>query len=152
MRGLETVGPETIAELRAFLTRADLTVGGLDAPDVRLWVLRDGRTVRACTGYELSAGGGDALIRSVAVDARLRGQGLGAALARYALARAAADGARRAWLFSRRSGGFWQQLGFVPADRDRLARALADTHQVRLFARTGQLAREVAWFRTLDPP
>ncbi|HEY3506571.1 MAG TPA: hypothetical protein VGN37_27760 [Actinocatenispora sp.] len=44
-----------------------------------------------------------------------------------------------------------RDAAFVPADRDRLARALADTHQVRLFARTGQLAREVAWSRTLDP-
>lgn len=51
--------------------------------------------------------------------------------------------------FSRRSGPFWQSLGFEPADRDELAAALADTQQVRLFQRTGQLSREVAWSREL---
>ena len=54
-------------------------------------------------------------------------------------------GVERAWLFSRRSGPFWQKLGFMAADRDELAAALADTHQVRLFVETGQLGREVAW-------
>ncbi len=55
----------------------------------------------------------------------------------------------RAWLFSRRSGPFWQSLGFESADRDELAEALAGTHQVRLFQQTGQVSREVAWSRLL---
>ncbi|MDT9627884.1 hypothetical protein RTF48_24940, partial [Escherichia coli] len=59
------------------------------------------------------------------------------------------EGAMRAWLFSRRSGSFWQSLGFESADRDELAEALADTHQVRLFQQTGQLGCEVAWSRSL---
>jgi len=70
-------------------------------------------------------------------------------LARFALERAAQEGATTAWLFSRRSGPFWQGLGFVPVDRDELAEALADTHQVGLFQRTGQSAREVASSRPL---
>lgn len=67
-----------------------------------------------------------------------------------ALAQAARSGATRAWLFSRRSGPFWQKLGFAPADRDELARVLPQTHQVRLFVESGQLGREVAWSRALD--
>lgn len=55
----------------------------------------------------------------------------------------------RAWLFSRRSGPFWQKLGFAAADRGDLEEALPDAHQVVLFARTGQLDREVAWSRAL---
>lgn len=147
---LERCRPADIDALADFLTAVDLTVSGLDAPTVRLWMERDaGGTVTGSTGYELSGDGSHALIRSVAVspDARSRGRGTG--LARFALAWAAEEGASRAWLFSRRSGPFWQSVGFSPADRDELSAALADTHQVRLFRSTGQLENEVAWSRPL---
>ncbi|WP_423923809.1 GNAT family N-acetyltransferase [Frigoribacterium sp. 2-23] len=140
------------ADLRAFLAAADLTLAGLDSPSprLRLWVDRDAAgTVVGSTGYELSADGTHALVRSVAVAPDVRTRGAGSRLARHALADAAANGAGHAWLFSLRSGPFWQKLGFSPADRDALAAALPDTHQVQLFRATGQLAREVAWSRSL---
>lgn len=147
---LEQSRPDDVAALTAFLGEVDLTLSGLDAPSVRLWLERDGDgAIVGSTGYELSREGRHALIRSVAVRPTHRSRGSGSALANFALARAADEGARTAWLFSRRSGPFWQSLGFEPADRDELAAALADTHQVRLFQRTGQLAREVAWSRPL---
>lgn len=111
--------------------------------------LRATGTVVGSTGYELSADGEHALIRSVAVAPAARTRGAGSRLARHALIDAATHGARHAWLFSRRSGPFWQKLGFTPADRDALAAALPDSHQVQLFRATGQLAREVAWSRPL---
>jgi len=146
----ERVGAADVAELTAFLGSADLTLSGLDDPGVRLWLLRDGSgALIGSTGFELSAEGGDAIIRSVAVAPDSRGAGLGIRLAEHALAEARSQGATRAWLFSRRSGPFWQRLGFEPADRDALADALATTRQVRLFVETGQLQREVAWSRAL---
>ncbi|MFS0868141.1 GNAT family N-acetyltransferase [Microbacterium sp. 179-B 1A2 NHS] len=142
--------PADVEALTAFLSGVDLTVSGLDAPSVRLWIERDGSgAIIGSTGYEISADGRHVLIRSVAVSPMRRSRGRGAALATFALERAAEDGARTAWLFSRRSGPFWQGLGFESADRDALAAALADTHQVRLFQRTGQLSREIAWSRAL---
>lgn len=148
--GLERCQPEDVDAVTAFLRQADLTLSGLDDPHVRLWIERDEASdIVGTTGYELSADGRHALIRSVAVGPSQRSQGRGSALARCALDRAVDEGAQRAWLFSRRSGPFWQSLGFEPADRDALAAALAGTHQVRLFRRTGQLAREVAWSRAL---
>ncbi|MGC9665599.1 GNAT family N-acetyltransferase [Planosporangium sp. 12N6] len=150
MDRLAPLSRSDVPDLVDFLARTDLTRSGLDAPGVRLWILRDeAGTVRGSTGYERSENGTDVLIRSVAVDADLRGQGIGQALGRFALDRASAAGARQAWLFSRRSGAFWQRLGFAAADRDRLAEVLAATHQVRLFRRTGQLEHEVAWSRPL---
>ncbi|PNW10257.1 GNAT family N-acetyltransferase [Microbacterium testaceum] len=147
---LERCRPTDVDALTDFLAAVDLTLSGLDAPTVRLWIERDVTgTVTGSTGYELSGDGRHALIRSVAVSPHARSRGRGTGLARFALARAADEGASRAWLFSRRSGPFWRSLGFVPADRDDLAAALADTHQVRLFSSTGQLDREVAWFRAL---
>ncbi|WP_246093137.1 GNAT family N-acetyltransferase [Subtercola boreus] len=145
------VRPVDVAELRGFLAEVDLTLAGLDAPTVRLWVDRDASgVIVGSTGFELSADGAHALIRSVAVRPGIRNTGAGTRLALFALAEAEASGASTAWLFSRRSGPFWQKLGFEPADRDALAAALPDTHQVRLFASTGQLAREAAWSRQLD--
>jgi len=143
---LQRARAEDVAALAAFLKDVDLTVSGLDAPTVRLWVLRDdaGRIVGS-TGFEVSGDGGQALIRSVAVTPDVRAAGTGTRLARFACEQAADGGARNAWLFSRRSGPFWQRLGFAPADRGELARVLAGTHQVELFRGTGQLDREVAW-------
>lgn len=139
-----------LTDLTSFLRRADLTLHGLDAPGVRLWLNRDvSGAVTGSTGFELSDDGAHALIRSVAVDASQRGQGLGLRLARFALEQAAAAGAEQAWLFSRRSGPFWQRLGFEPADRGELAAALALTQQVSRFRQSGQLGQEVAWSRPL---
>lgn len=147
---MQRVQPGDRAALAVFLREADLTLSGVDDPAVRLWVERDDNgLIVGSTGYELSEDRRHALIRSVAVSAERRSLGRGSALARFALDRAADDGARDAWLFSRRSGGFWHSLGFVPADRVALAAALARTHQVRLFQQTGQLDQEIAWTRSL---
>lgn len=150
MLPLEPLAPAAVPDLLTFLTLADLTLSGLDDPGVRLWLLRgeDG-SVLGCTGYELSEDHAHVLVRSVAVAPDRRGRGWGERLAGEALDRATAEGARTAWLFSRRSGPFWQRLGFAAADRQRLAEVLGSTHQVRLFRSTGQLDREVAWARPL---
>lgn len=147
---MRVCGGDAVPGLRAFLSAADLTVSGLDEPGVRLWVgVSPDERIIGSTGFELSTDGRHALIRSVAVDPAHRSTGVGSTLARFALARAVDAGASTAWLFSRRSGPFWQSLGFAPADRDELATVLADTRQVRDFRRTGQLEGEVAWSRPL---
>ena len=147
---LTAASSSDVDALRAFLRDVDLTLAGLDEPAVSIWVERDaeGRIVGS-TGFELSGDGRDALIRSVAVAPDSRSAGAGTRLARYAIEQAQARGATRAWLFSRRSGPFWEQLGFARADRYELAAALPDAHQVRLFLQSGQLDREVAWSRSL---
>lgn len=150
MSSLTSASPGDTPELIEFLREADLTLSGLDASTVHIWIERDATgTIVASTGFELSDDRQHALIRSVAVHPLAQRTGEGTRLARFALARAAESGARWAWLFSRRSGPFWQKLGFETADRDDLARALAGTHQVRLFVESGQLGREVAWSRPL---
>lgn len=142
--------PTDVDAIRQFLADADLTVAGLDAPTVRLWLQRaDDGTITGSTGFELSDDGVHALIRSVAVAPERRTAGAGSMLARHAVEQARAAGATRAWLFSRRSGPFWQKLGFESADREELARVLPQTQQVRLFVATGQLNREVAWSKPL---
>ncbi|WP_420367186.1 GNAT family N-acetyltransferase [Curtobacterium sp. L1-20] len=145
-----TVTEHDVEPLRAFLRDADLTLAGLDEPTVHLWIERDeAGTVIGSTGFELSRDGTHALIRSVAVAPDRRAAGAGSRLAMFALEQAAQAGASRAWLFSRRSGPFWQKLGFTNANREHLAAVLPETQQVRLFVGTGQLGTEVAWSRAL---
>ncbi|WP_374946718.1 GNAT family N-acetyltransferase [Agreia sp.] len=140
-----------VAELREFLAECDLTTSGLDAPGTRYWISRDERgRVVGSTGFELSPTTCDALIRSVAVASDARAAGLGTELALFAITAARDAGAQRAWLFSRRSGPFWQRLGFERVPTESLAEALAESPQVALFRATGQLARGVAWARTLS--
>ncbi|GAA1665143.1 hypothetical protein GCM10009745_03710 [Kribbella yunnanensis] len=147
----QVVTAEDRAALTQFLQEADLTLSGLDDPGVLVWIDRDeSGAVIGSTGFELSTDRDHALIRSVAVHPDARRGGYGTVLAQFALDEAARQGAHSAWLFSRRSGPFWQRLGFHPADRDALAAALPHTHQVRLFTQTGQLHREVAWSRPLS--
>jgi N-acetylglutamate synthase-like GNAT family acetyltransferase len=151
MAPLSLAQPEDIAELTDFLRAVDLTLSGLDSATVSIWIERDAAgEIVASTGFELSDDRQHALIRSVAVRQSAQRSGEGTRLAGFALARAADRGAQRAWLFSRRSGPFWQKLGFQSADRDELVHALGSTHQVRLFLESGQLELEVAWSRALS--
>lgn len=144
------VSSNEVEALRGFLRDVDLTLAGLDEPTVSIWVERDANSeIVGSTGFELSNDRKHALIRSVAVASQYRAAGAGSRLARYAMDQACAMGATRAWLFSRRSGPFWQQLGFQSADKHELAEALPETYQVRLFVESGQLEREVAWSRSL---
>ena len=147
----EPVAPIHVNVLRDFLSEVDLTLAGLDDPAVRLWIERDvdGRIIGS-TGYELSSDRMNALVRSVAVAPAHRTAGAGTRLAKFALMDAACCGATRAWQFSRRSGPFWQKLGFQAADREELALVLPHANQVRLFTESGQLEREIAWSRPLD--
>ncbi|GAA4155085.1 hypothetical protein GCM10022286_03580 [Gryllotalpicola daejeonensis] len=146
----ERVEAADVDELREFLREVDLTLAGLEEPAVHLWIQRNaGGDIVGSTGFELSEDGRHALIRSVAVAPEHRTAGAGSLLARHAIEQAQLSGATRAWLFSRRSGPFWQKLGFTSADRHELAAALPDAHQVRLFVETGQLEREVAWSQAL---
>lgn len=150
MSVLHRASASDVESLTSFLKVVDLTLSGLDSPTVRLWLeYCDDGGIIGSTGYELSSDCRHALIRSVAVSPSKRSAGKGSELARFALDRAAEEGASTAWLFSRRSGPFWQSLGFTPADRHELANVLDETHQVQLFRKTGQLDREVAWSRPL---
>lgn len=154
MTNLECATDSDMAEISDFLRIADLTLSGLDSPTVHLWISRNETTGRifASIGYDSSEDGRPALIRSVAVDPELRGVGIGLELAQFAMDRAVEAGAHQAWLFSRRSGPFWQKTGFRSADTKDLAIALASTHEVQLFTETGQVGREVPGADSSDNP
>lgn len=138
--------PSDMAAIRACLEASDLTLAGVGSTDLRLFVLqtRAGQTA-GVTGYEIA--GSHALVRSVAVAPAMRGHGLGGLLAELAFDHATGSGAHQLWLFARRTGAFWQRLGFRLTPTDELVTVLRHTQQVSHFMETGQVDREIAWTR-----
>jgi amino-acid N-acetyltransferase len=62
--------------------------------------------------------GADALLRSLVVEERERGRGLGAALVRHAETYAASQGVRSIYLLTLTAEPFFHRLGYARLDRD----------------------------------
>jgi arsenite methyltransferase len=114
---------------RALLERVGLPVDGWDDPRTRRWVLVHDARVQGAIGVEEH--GGEALVRSLAVEPTLRGRGFGGAL----LAVATRDAARRgsAWLYglTLTIPDWLTRLGFVEIERDRLPADLFASAELR---------------------
>jgi amino-acid N-acetyltransferase len=89
---------------------------------------RDGRLV-GCVALELYEE--NALLRSLAIAAEFRGQGLGLLLTRRALDLAGKLGARDVYLLTETAGGFFPRFGFAREDRSRAPAALQDSVEFR---------------------
>ncbi|HEX8938615.1 MAG TPA: arsenic resistance N-acetyltransferase ArsN2 [Candidatus Limnocylindrales bacterium] len=86
-------------------------------------VLAEGRQLVGCAGLE--RWGELGLLRSVAVAAERRGQGLGTALVAAAEARAAAAGIRELYLLTETAAPFFGRLGYLAVPRAELPGAVA---------------------------
>jgi amino-acid N-acetyltransferase len=96
--------------VRALLRRCDLPTAGIDRCAGTLIVARTDDT---CIGaVALEPHGDDVLLRSVAVDAAVRGQGIGRALTQAALTLACDLGARNVYLLTETAEIFFARLGF----------------------------------------
>ncbi|SHI08680.1 GNAT family N-acetyltransferase [Streptomyces sp. 3214.6] len=144
---LPEAGPEDREELVAFLTDQGLSPQDVLAPGTRYWLTRDAAGPAMAMGLERQ--GHRVLLRSVAVRPDLRGCGAARRLVESALAEAAAQGGRTAYLFSTGAGPWWERLGFRSVPVDEAAEALSDAPQVRQYRETGELAGEAAWRRDL---
>jgi amino-acid N-acetyltransferase len=112
------IEPATTADLPAILAlldRSGLPPDGLSDYLVTTLVARAGGAVVGSAALEVY--GPSALLRSVAVDAAWRGQGLGQQLTQAALAEAAQHGITTVYLLTETAGGFFPRFGFRPIDR-----------------------------------
>lgn len=98
----------------ALLHAAALPPASLDSATT--WLAVRGADLLACASVERHAT--SCYLRSVAVDARQRGAGLGTRLCEQALASAARAGAEEAWLMTTDAEGFFARRGFVPVARE----------------------------------
>ena len=102
-------------EIAALLATADLPLAGADEhlPDFFLAFRED--LLVGTAGLERY--GDTALLRSVAVASTERGQGLGQALVRQALAHATSLGLRQVVLLTTTAADFFPRFGFQPINR-----------------------------------
>ncbi len=113
---IESAQHEDLAGVLALLERHALPVDGASRMGDALLVARlDGEVVGAA-GLELYADG--ALLRSVVVDERVQGQGLGQRLTDAALALARAHRAATVFLLTTTADGFFPRFGFERITRD----------------------------------
>lgn len=82
-----------------------------------------------CVGAEVY--GGDALLRSLAVDEALRGQGVGDALEARMIAALKTRGAKRVGLLTMTAEWFFARRGFKRVARDELPAALKASEELR---------------------
>ncbi len=113
------LGAAGLEAVLALLGRVRLPGDGLEEHQDTVLVARlKGRLV-GCAALELY--GGSALLRSVAVDADLRGQGLGVDLTRAAVDLARRHGAKRVYLLTETAGDFFPRFGFRSIPRSAAA-------------------------------
>lgn len=112
------IAPATPADLPAvldLLAASALPHDGLTDHFGAAVVARAGEAVVGSAALELY--GEAALLRSVAVAAGLRGQGLGRELTMAALGLARARGVRRVYLLTTTAEGYFPSFGFAPITR-----------------------------------
>ena len=126
------ITPATVddrSEVLALLRSCELPTEGLEPWWETMLVAHvDGRVVGRAA---LELRGGDAILRSVAVDARLRGHGLGESLVRRAVALAQEHRVRDLYLLTETAGGFFPRFGFVPTPRSGAPASIQESIEYR---------------------
>ncbi len=119
---IQPASADDLAEILALLTRSELPPEGLSDHLATALVAREGQTVVGSAALELY--GPAALLRSVAVEDGLRGQGLGQRLTRAALDLGRQHGAKTIYLLTETASDFFARLGFRPISRSEVVAAV----------------------------
>jgi amino-acid N-acetyltransferase len=119
---IESATARDLPEIRALLDRLHLPPAGVDEHLPTTLVAREGDHIFGTAALELYAEG--ALLRSVAVDPRRRGNQLGHQLTDAALRLAATLGAKTVFLLTTTAERFFPKFGFEPIARDRVPQSV----------------------------
>lgn len=119
---IDRANAEDLPAILDLLTRSDLPQEGLSDHLATTLVARAGQTVVGSAALELY--GTAALLRSVAVEQALRGQGLGGRLTQAALALARQRGVTYVYLLTETAGEFFPRFGFHPIARSQVPPAV----------------------------
>ena len=104
--------PRDRAAILDLLARSGLPVEDVAEQLASFWVCDDPRRGLAGT-IGLERRGEVGLLRSLAVEPRLRGTGLARALCRTLAAQARAEGLRELWLLTTTAPGYFARIGFA---------------------------------------
>jgi len=113
---IEPATPADLPGLLALLKAAKLPADGIDAHLGSAVVIRRNGTIVGSAALEMYRD--SALLRSVAVDASLRGEGWGIRLTEAALNLARTRGVRAVYLLTEMAEKFFPKFGFVVVQRD----------------------------------
>jgi amino-acid N-acetyltransferase len=118
-----------LPDIVALLEASALPVAGIDAHVETALVARDAERLLGCAAVEVYGQAG--LLRSVAVDAERRGEGLGERLTKAALELARERGVRNIYLLTTTASHFFPRFGFTAISRTELDPALERSEELR---------------------
>jgi amino-acid N-acetyltransferase len=111
--------------VRALLDRLHLPLAGVEEHLPTMLVAREGQRIVATAALEMYADG--ALLRSVAVEPRHQGTGLGHQLTDAALQLAATQGAHTVFLLTTTAERFFPKFGFEQIDRQQVPASVRES-------------------------
>ena len=118
-----------LPEILALLKAAALPVAGIENHVGSALVARDSEGLLGCAAVEVYGQAG--LLRSVAVEAGRRGEGLGERLTKAALELARKRGVRNIYLLTTTASHFFPRFGFTAIPRSEVDPALAQSEELR---------------------
>jgi N-acetylglutamate synthase-like GNAT family acetyltransferase len=144
------IEPATLADapsIRELLTDCDLSTLEVLEPGTLYFVARLGEKLVGVCGLEFD--GESALLRSVAVDNGTRGRGIARALIDGAIRELHRRSVPVLFLFSKDTGAYFENLGWVEVPVGEAADALRQAPQVKRYDRVGWYFNERAFRRSL---
>ena len=113
-------------EVAALITRCGLNAGDITPKMMaEFMTARKGGCIIGAAGLEKA--GGHALVRSVAVAEKHRGQNTGAGLVKAVEQMARLFGVKKVWLLTLTAAGFFEKLGYAKTDRASAPKAIRET-------------------------
>ncbi|WP_178916974.1 arsenic resistance N-acetyltransferase ArsN2 [Natronomonas gomsonensis] len=122
---------EALEYVETLLTAADLPAEDVRSNPERFYVAFDGDDRVGIGGLEPA--GDDALLRSVVVEAAVRGRGYGEALRAALGAKARADGVDTLYLLTTTAADFFAEGGYTKIDRKEAPDAVRETREFEEF-------------------
>ena len=118
-----------LPDILTLLKASALPVAGIDEHVETTLIARDQGKIMGCAAVEVYGQAG--LLRSVAVEAGRRGEGLGERLTKAALELARQRGVRTVYLLTTTASHFFPRFGFTAIPRSELDPALAQSEELR---------------------
>ena len=114
---VEKARPNDLKALRRLIEASELPADGLE--DAELWCVRDSAS-RVLGAAGLETWGRQGLLRSVVVDGKLRGSGVGRALVERILEEGSAKDLAELYLITETAPPFFEKFGFRPVERKKV--------------------------------
>ncbi len=133
---------DDIPDILALLKAAALPVAGIEQHVETALVAREADRLLGCAAVEVYGHAG--LLRSVAVEAERRGEGLGERLTKAALELARKRGVRNIYLLTTTASHFFPRFGFTAIPRAELDPALEQSEELRGACPASALAMRAA--------